>query len=84
MKIALWITSGTLLLSVAALLAVIGYTNLGRSLGQHWSSLDGPEPVWPAVIGFGSMNLIVVSGSVLVILGIVQLIRGARSKRPSA
>lgn len=80
MKTALWITSGTLLLSVVALLFVIGYTNLGRSLGQHWTSLDGPEPVWPAVIGFGSMNLIVVSGSVLLILGIVQFIRLGRGK----
>lgn len=64
-----------------ALLGVITYTSIGRALGQHWTSLDGPEPVWPAVVGFGSMWLIAISGVTLVLLLLAALIHGLVQER---
>ena len=57
MKLASRIAWITLALSVVAFLVALGWASVGRALGQEWSSLDGPEPVWPAVVGFASPYL---------------------------
>lgn len=84
MKRAIMITASILGLSIVALLLVIAYVSVGRGLGQEWSSLDGPEPVWPAIVGFGSMNLAALSGAILAVLVIVaigrELSRGRTAK----
>ncbi|MDY0912302.1 hypothetical protein [Rathayibacter festucae] len=84
MKRVIVITASILGLSIAALLLVIAYVSVGRSFGQKWSSLDGPEPVWPAVVGFGSMNLAALSGATLAVLVLVfvgrELSRGRNAK----
>lgn len=82
MKRAIFITVITLGLSLTLMLLVSGYTEIGRSLGQEWGSLDGPAPVWPAVLGFASMNLALLSGAVLAVLVSVAAGRElARSQR---
>jgi len=66
--------------SIATLLLVIAYTSVGRSFGQEWGSLDGPAPVWPAILGYAAMNLGALSGSVLAVLVLIflgrELVRG--------
>ena len=59
--------------SIVTLLLVIAYTSVGRSFGQEWGSLDGPAPVWPAILGFAAMNLGALSGSVLAVLVLIFL-----------
>ncbi|WP_104191263.1 hypothetical protein [Cryobacterium sp. Y82] len=72
-----WIISAaiTLGLAIIALLGVIGYTAVGRARGESWSSLNGPEPVWPAVIGFGAMYIIPTAAVVLVALIAIAVVR---------
>jgi len=65
----------TLGLAIIALLGVIGYTAVGRARGESWSSLNGPEPVWPAVIGFGAMYVIPTTAVVLVVLIAFAVVR---------
>lgn len=65
----------TLGLAIIALLGVIGYTAIGRARGESWSSLNGPEPVWPAVIGFGAMYVIPMTAVVLVVLIAIAVVR---------
>lgn len=57
MKLATRIAWIMLAVSVVAFLVAVGWATLGRALGQEWSSLDGPEPVWPAVVGFSAPYL---------------------------
>jgi hypothetical protein len=64
-------------LSVVVFLFVYIYTAIGRSMGQEWGSLDGPGQVWPAVLGFGSLNLGALSVAVLLLLIVISLIRAA-------
>ncbi len=72
-----WIigTASTLGLSLAVLLGIYAYVEIGRALGEQWSSLDGPGPVWPAIVGFGAIYLIVISAAVLVVLVLVAIAR---------
>lgn len=82
MKRAIFITVIVLGLNLTLTLLVSGYTEIGRSFGQEWGSLDGPAPVWPAVLGFASMNLALLSGVVLPVLVSVAVGRElARSRR---
>jgi len=71
--------------SIVTLLLVIAYTSVGRSFGQEWGSLDGPAPVWPAILGLAAMNLGALSGSVLVVLVLIflgrELVRGWTAQR---
>ena len=60
--------------SMLALVVAWGYTNLGALLGQQWASLNGPEPVWPAVLGYGGMWLGTITFVALVIIGLVALV----------
>lgn len=72
-----WIAGSAITFAVS-LLALIGvgiYTAIGRSRGEHWSSLDGPEPIWPAVVGFGAMNLIAISAIVTIVLVLIAILR---------
>lgn len=85
MKKAILISAIVLGASIIALVAVSGYAMLGRSLGQNWSSLDGPEPVWPTVVGFGSMWMIAISAVVLVgLLIAAAVVRSVRASRARA
>lgn len=70
-----------LVLGVVAVVGVYSYTAIGRSVGEEWGSLDGPEPVWPSVIGFGGMHLIVISTLALLILALVGLLRAYLPRR---
>lgn len=82
MKRGILITAVVLGLSLVTMLLVSGHTETGRNLGQEWGSIDGPASVWPAVLGFGSMNLALLSGIVLAVLISVTIGRGlARSRR---
>jgi hypothetical protein len=80
-----WIVAaaGLLGLSILTLLAVIAYVNTGRSRGEQWSSLDGPEPVWPAVVGFAAMWAIPISAIVLVGLVLAAVVRAYRPRSGS-
>jgi len=81
-----WIagTAITLGLAIFALLGVVGYTAIGRARGENWSSLNGPEPVWPAAIGFGAAYVIPVAAIVLVALVAIAVVRAymPRSNTP--
>ncbi|GAB3142638.1 hypothetical protein GCM10027057_26950 [Marisediminicola antarctica] len=72
-----WIiaAASTLGLSIAALVGVVAYTAIGRARGENWSSLNGPEPVWPAVVGFGAMYVIPISALLLVVLVVSAIVR---------
>ena len=72
-----WIiaAASTLGLSIAAFVGVVAYTAIGRARGENWSSLNGPEPVWPAVVGFGAMYVIPISAFVLVVLVVGAIVR---------
>ena len=61
--------------SIAVLLGVVAYVEIGRSRGENWSSLDGPEPIWPAVLGFGALWAIPISAVLLVALVVVAIVR---------
>lgn len=68
------IAAGTsLALGIIALLGVYAFVAIGRSQGEEWGSLVGPEPVWPAVIGFGALWVIPISALVLVVLVVISL-----------
>lgn len=62
-------------IGIVALVGVYVFAELSRSQGAEWGSLVGPEAVWPAVVGF--------SGLALVILVAVEIARQhfARSAR---
>lgn len=69
-------------LSILVFAFVSVYAAIGRSMGQEWGSFDGPGPVWPSVLGFGSLNLAAVSLVVLALLLAISLVRaGARRAR---
>lgn len=61
--------------SIAVLLGVVAYVEIGRSRGESWSSLAGPEPVWPAVLGFGALWAIPISALLLVALVVIAIVR---------
>ncbi|MET3452638.1 hypothetical protein [Curtobacterium sp. 1544] len=73
MKLATRIAWIMLAVSVVAFLVAVGWATLGRALGQEWSSLDGPEPVWPAVVGFSAPYLFALSLVTLAVLGGIRL-----------
>ncbi|MGV8883953.1 MAG: hypothetical protein ACOH19_17545 [Rhodoglobus sp.] len=60
--------------SLISLVIAWGYANLGALLGQQWASLDGPEPVWPAFLGYGGMWLGAITFVILVVIGLVALV----------
>ncbi|MET0589579.1 MAG: hypothetical protein ABWZ77_00230 [Naasia sp.] len=60
------------------------YGLIGTACGEDWGSLDGPGPVWPAVIGFGSLNLFFVSIAALGLLAIVGFVRALWRRSESA
>ncbi|KGJ73394.1 hypothetical protein GY21_11280 [Cryobacterium roopkundense] len=72
-----WIigTAGFLGLSVVVVLGIYAYVAVGNSLGEQWSSLDGPGPVWRAIVGFGAVYAVVISAAVLVVLVLVAVLR---------
>lgn len=72
-----WIAAaaGLLGLSILVFVGVVAYVDIGRSRGEQWSSLDGPEPVWPAVVGFGALYAIPISAIVLVGLVVAAILR---------
>ena len=80
-----WIvgTAITLGLAIVALLGVIGYTAVGRARGESWSSFTGPEPVWPAVVGFGAMYLIPLAAVLLVVLVATAVVRAYIPRTPA-
>lgn len=75
-------------LSVAALLGVYAYLEIGWARGEQWASLDGPAPVWPVIVGFSAMYLIPISALMLILLVGVAIVRSylpgsfADSERP--
>ncbi|TFC96809.1 MULTISPECIES: hypothetical protein [Cryobacterium] len=73
----LWIigVAGALGLSIFALLGVYVYVDIGWARGEQWASLNGPEPIWPAVVGFGAMYLIPISALVMILLVGVAIAR---------
>lgn len=80
MKTLFTIFGAIFLAGVIALVGVLIYISIGRSLGQHWSSLGGPEPMWPAVVGFGAFYVIAISAALLVVQLIVVLVRDGLHK----
>ncbi len=80
MKRWIFAVASTLGLSIAAFVGVVAYTAIGRARGEYWSSLNGPEPVWPAVVGFGAMYVIPISAVVLVVLIVVAIVRAYMPK----
>lgn len=71
-KIALIVLVASLFLIVALYFS----TRITRSLGvPEWGSLDGPQPVWPAVLGFASMYAAAASAALLVVLSLVAAVR---------
>jgi len=72
-----WIAAaaGLLGFSILVFVGVVAYVDIGRSRGEQWSSLDGPEPVWPAVVGFGALYAIPISAIVLVGLVVAAILR---------
>ena len=80
-----WIAGAAALLglSLLALAVAVIYGNLGRSRGEQWGSLDGPEPVWPAVLGFGALWAIPISAIVLVGLVVIAIVRAYRPRSGS-
>jgi len=70
----------TFAVNIVTLMFVIAYASVGRGFGHEWGSLDGPGPVWPAVLGFAALNVGALSGSVLAVLVLVfvgrELLRG--------
>lgn len=72
-----WIAAagGMLGLSILVFVGVVAYVGVGSSRGEPWSSLDGPEPVWPAVLGFGALYAIPISAIVLIGLVLAAIVR---------
>ncbi|MFZ4896363.1 hypothetical protein ACL9RL_18110 [Plantibacter sp. Mn2098] len=66
---------------LAAFAFVAAYTAIGRARGEEWGSLDGPAPVWPAVVGFGSLHLMLLGAVALVILVAVAILRAYVPRR---
>lgn len=81
MKNAIKITSAVFLASIVAFLAAIAYASTGRALGQQWSSLDGPAPIWPAVIGYGAPYVTIASALVLIVLVSIALLHRSAQTR---
>jgi len=73
-------TLAAIALSLAAGLFAIAYTAISRALGDGSGDLD-PPGFQAASIGFGAMNLLALSGSVLAVLLIVATIREIRRGR---
>lgn len=80
-----WIAAAASLLglSILTLVGVVAYVNIGRSRGEHWSSLDGPEAVWPAAVGFTALWAIPISAIVLVGLVLAAIVRAYRPRAGS-
>ncbi|MBX0302000.1 hypothetical protein K2F54_18725 [Cryobacterium sp. 1639] len=80
-----WIAAaaGLLGLSILTLVGVVAYVNIGRSRGEQWSSLDGPEAVWPAVVGFTALWAIPISAIVLLGLVLAAIVRAYRPRAGS-
>ena len=81
-----WIAAaaGLLGLSILALVGVVTYVNIGLSRGEQWSSLDGPEPVWPAVVAFTALWAIPISAIALVGLVLAAIVRAYRPRSDSS
>ena len=67
--------ASALVLGIVALLSVYVFTTIGRSRGEEWGSLNGPESVWPVVVGFSALWSIPISASILVLLVVIALVR---------
>lgn len=80
-----WIvgTALTLVLGVVSLVGVAVYTAIGSARGENWSSLNGPGPVWPAIVGFSAMYVIPISALFLVVLVLIAIVR-AYTHQPTA
>lgn len=76
MKRAILISVAVFGVAALAALGVAVITLIARNVGYEWSSLTGPGPIWPAVVGFGALNLMAVSGVVaLALLVVVAAVR---------
>lgn len=67
--------AGALLLASVAFVSVIVYGEIGRSRGEVWGSLDGPEPVWPIIVYFSALWIISTSAIVLAALVMTAIVR---------
>jgi hypothetical protein len=78
-----WIIATSIAFGVAvvALMGIRIYTSIGMARGEPWSSLDGPEPVWPAIVGFGALNLIALSAAMLAFLVGISIVRAPLRER---
>jgi uncharacterized membrane protein len=65
----------TLGIGIVALIAVVAYGSIGRGLGVQFGSMGSPEAAFPVAVGFGSLFLIALSATVLVILVLVAIVR---------
>ena len=81
MKRAIWISVAVFGVAALAALGVAVFTLVARNMGYEWSSLTGPGPIWPAVVGFGAMNLMAVSGIVALALLVVAAVRRSLTRR---
>lgn len=63
----------SLVLGIVALLGVYAFAAIGRSRGEEWGSLVGPEPILPAVVGYGALWVIPISALVLVVLVVIAI-----------
>lgn len=78
-------SSVVLAASLVAMLALYAVTAIGRANGvEEWGSLNGPAPVWPAVVGFGSMWAAVLSLAALLLLTVISVIHALVRRRPDA
>jgi putative copper export protein len=75
MKRWIYAAAAALGLSIIVLLGVVAYVEVGRSRGESWSGLAGPDPVWPAALGFGALWAIPISAIVLVVLVVIAIVR---------
>ncbi|WP_010203546.1 hypothetical protein [Salinibacterium sp. PAMC 21357] len=64
--------------------AIAVMSHIGRSDGAIWGSADGLIPMWPLSVGFGSLGLMALSVTLLVVLAVIGLIRDVRAKHELA
>ncbi|QYH35542.1 hypothetical protein [Salinibacterium sp. M195] len=60
--------------------AIAVFSNVARFSDINWWSVNGVTPMWPLTVGYSSMLLMALSTSFLIVLAIIDLIRGARLK----
>lgn len=69
-----------LAVGIVGVAAIAIYGAIGQARGEVWGSLNGPEPIWPSVIGFGALNLIALSALAIVILLAIAAVKMLRPR----